>query len=355
MEHGYPLARLAACVAAARMRGRPTRIVVRNTERFGLIHLYFEQGHLIRIEGHRGSPLAALTDLATWQYGVLRQDDMEGEHTGGAIDPRLDAALFDVLGQLEARGVVQPVPPVPQFSRSGAGAAGAPNVSQFRRSASAASVPSWATPPAPRSLRSQHSQPTGPSATVSTPADLPPLDAIREIPEPPPSLRQAIAGEPLRSQRQPAAAQAVPQAAPIQAAQPIPAAQPLLPEEERLTEPQWQLIALVVRQILEKASGIVGEQMAQSMLRQALGHAARTGPLLTHVELDTSGWLRVLPPHEITQYSAYDVVDAIAALLTGFETRCATLVGAEQAQHILMSAAAPFRASLVQIGLDISA
>src|SRR5258705_13256882 len=76
MEHGHPLARLAAFVAAARARGRPTRLVLRNTERFGLVPLYFRYGHLDHVEGHLNTPLNSLVDLATWHLAVIRQDEI---------------------------------------------------------------------------------------------------------------------------------------------------------------------------------------------------------------------------------------------------------------------------------------
>src|SRR5258706_13216319 len=91
MEHGHPLARLAAFVAAARARGRPTRLVLRNTERFGLVHLYFRNGHLDHVEGHLNTPLNSLVDLATWQLGVIRQDEI-----GSGLPPSPGGGLLEI-------------------------------------------------------------------------------------------------------------------------------------------------------------------------------------------------------------------------------------------------------------------
>src|SRR5258706_11783153 len=116
MEHGHPLARLAAFVAAARARGRPTRLVLRNTERFGLVHLYFRNGHLDHVEGHLNTPLNSLVDLATWQLGVIRQDEIGSGLPPLPGDRTPATALTPGLPQLEARGGVQPAPPPPAWA-----------------------------------------------------------------------------------------------------------------------------------------------------------------------------------------------------------------------------------------------
>lgn len=124
-----------------------------------------------------------------------------------------------------------------------------------------------------------------------------------------------------------------------------------------LTGPQWQLIALVTRQVIERAGQQIGWQLADNMLRQALGQTATSKAPLRLVEIDTTGWLQMVASPEgksITDYPTAAVTDAVAALLTNFELRCAALVGAAQAQHILATATEPFRASLAQIGLAVA-
>src|SRR5260370_10345344 len=113
LERGSPLGRLAAFVAAARARGRPTRLVLRNTERFGLVHLYFRNGHLDHVEGHLNTPLNSLVDLATWQLGVIRQDEIGSGLPPSPVHRTLATALTDVLRPFEARAVVQPAPTAP--------------------------------------------------------------------------------------------------------------------------------------------------------------------------------------------------------------------------------------------------
>lgn len=324
MEHGHPFARLAADVAAARALGRPTRLVVRHTERFGLVHLYFHQGRLARVEGHLGTPLNSLFDLATWDQGVVRRDDDPGAFIEDE-DPQLEAVFADVMRQLQARGVVQPAPPARRWpSRAGSVPRSTPP-----RDSMASSYPS---------LR--------PSSSVGS-GDLPPLSTVDEIesrvpPGPPSEIRTTPAATP------------PPTAAPA----PGPHAPPPPPvsgaSQTRLTEPQWQLLALVIHQVVEKAGSLVGVQMAEGMLAQALQTAARGHPLLASLDVEALGWLKARDGESMTRYPAFDVADAVATLLTGFEMRCASLIGADQAHNMVAAAAGPFRAALLQIGLDVA-
>lgn len=299
MEYGFPFARLARLVADIRANGRTMRLVARNTERFGLVHLHFARGRLVQVEGHAGSALASIGDLASWRYGVVRQDT--SPQLAGPVppDPHLDAALEDTLRRLMADGIVQPVSlPTPRPS--------APSVSR-----PSVPVPSRATPPPPR-----------PPSIGS--GGLPPLS------------------------RAPAAAAPVPGSANNNAAtSPV--------RTDALTTPQWQLVALVVHQVIEGAGALIGAQMAENLLRQALTTAARSQPLLHDLTVDAGGWLKAREDGVIAHYATYDVAEAVAAVLTGFELRCASLLGAERAQDVILVAAAPFRNALAQIGLDISA
>jgi len=287
MEHGHPLARLAAFVAAARARGRPTRLVLRNTERFGLVHLYFRNGHLDHVEGHLNTPLNSLVDLATWQLGVIRQDEIGSGLPPSPVDRTLETALTAVLRQLEARGVVQPAPPARVWQNGQPGPR---------------SVPTAEMPPPLASAKS-----------------LPPLTVASDAP-----------------------------------LVPAPHSLPAASAADAMTIPQWQLLALVVHQVVERASELVGADMAAALLRSSLAHVARSAPVLRDVEVDSSVWLKATDETAILRFSMYDVAEAVASLLTNFEVRCASLMGAERAQAMVASAAAPFRASLSQIGLDVA-
>lgn len=309
MEHGHPFARLAADVAAARARGRPTRLVLRHTERFGLVHLYFQHGRLARVEGYLGTPMNSLYDLATWEQGVIRRDDDPGAFVEDN-DPQLEAALVDVLRQLEARGVVHPAPPA-----------------RVWRSHPSSVPGSGPLPDAPFGHRSDTSR----SRSSVGSGDLPPLPTVDEIERrTPPHAPSPLGTAPL--------------ATPATAAAP----------QNRLTEPQWQLLALVIHQVVEKAGGLVGAQMAEGLLAQALQHAARNHPLLSKLEMDALGWLKARDGDTMTLYPTFEVADAVATLLTGFEMRCASLIGAGKAQQMVAAAAGPFKAALLQIGLDVA-
>src|SRR5215475_3133929 len=110
MEHTYPLSRLSADVATVRTKSQTLRLVLRNTERFGLIHLYFERGHLVQVQGHRDSPLKSFADLATWTQGSIRQDEVSLGAEKRGVNPALEEGLDATLMQLESRGVVQAPP-----------------------------------------------------------------------------------------------------------------------------------------------------------------------------------------------------------------------------------------------------
>src|SRR5262245_42397049 len=153
MEHGYPLSRLPAIVAAVRARTAPMRLSLRNSERFGVLHLYFSGGRLVAVEGHRDSPLNSLADLATWQNGVIRRDDVESVPTD-TPDPRLEALFAHVLSELAARGVLAPPPRARSLSSQPA----PPSLTRF-----AASNPSFAV-----------STPAAPSLASPAVGDLPP-------------------------------------------------------------------------------------------------------------------------------------------------------------------------------------
>src|SRR5262249_5144875 len=138
-----------------------------------------------------------------------------------------------------------------------------------------------------------------------------------------------------------------------------PSAEPLspphVPAEGQLAAPQWQLIALAVRQVLAQTSALAGEARTARMLSQALLNTARAKPILAALTLDPSGWLVPLPEDAMTHYSRFAVADAVAALLADFEAQLAAVIGMEQAQAAIVTAVAPFRAGLAQIGFAISA
>ena len=329
MEQEYPLANLAQMVASALGQEHPTRLALRNTERFGIVHLYFAHGRLSHVAGHRASAQASLSDLATWHAGAIRRDEgssaavpsvdqFEGE---SALAPR----LAEAIRALEANGVISPSAPVsPVIPKpvSHGGVSGRLSPLTTHTHPGVSRLPSYPQTSGPLSLP--------PSALdmsqLEQVAGLPPLMDAAMPPEPPASLRGA-SGELRRA------------------------------SVELLSAPQWQLIALVTRQVVEHAGQQIGQQLAENLLRQALGQTAASKTPLRVVEVDSSGWLQAVSSPEgktITSYPTTEVADAIAALLTSFELRCAALVGALQAHQFIATATMPFRASLAQIGLAVT-
>jgi hypothetical protein len=296
MQRAYPLAQLSEMIAGARAQPRPARLVLRNTERFGLIHLYFAHSRLVRVEGHRETPLRSLEDLAAWRVGAVRRDDVEDLPGALAADPTLEAALDSSLRVLETHGISRAIRSV--------------------------------TPPAPQ----QAQQPAPVLRGTAGPSMIFDLDASAPGAPPPTVTMDGL----------PALAGVGPQGESVTAT------------ADRLTDPQWQLIAIAVRQVVEQAAQAVGLTMAEGLMRRALGRVATVKPPLRGMEVDGSGWLRLAPGVSLAGYSRYEIVEAIAALLGNFELRCASLVGAERAKQIITAATLPLSSSLAQVGLTIS-
>jgi hypothetical protein len=296
MEHTYPLSRLSIDITAVRAKGQTLRLVLRNTERFGLIHLYFERGHLVQVQGHKEGPLKSFADLATWTQGIIRQDDVALGAEKRGVNPGLEEGLDSTLMHLESRGVVQ-APPVGRPARSY----------------------QMETPP----------------YVLPMPFQAPSIVGVNDQPpswQSPPSV--PAAPHELFSDMQ---------TIPIASANP----------SDYLADSQWQLLALVVRQVVDQAGALLGKETADGFIRQSLAYGAVKRPPLRILEMDATGWLSPLPGQHISSYPLADVADAVAVLLTSFEDRCASVIGEADAHRLIANAARPFSASLAQLGLAI--
>jgi hypothetical protein len=300
MEQPSPLSRLSVDIAAIRAQHLTLRLVLRNTERFGLIHLYFERGRLVQVQGHKDTYTKTLADLATWTEGTIRRDDisagMERMDKAGS-NPALEEMLEGTLHQLESRGVIAPAP---------------------------VARPTTPYPPPPPAyvLPPAHQLPPYPGET----------DQQHSWPSPPGHLEPAA--HELFSDMQ---------------TMPIASANP----SDFLADSQWQLLALVVRQVVEQAGALLGKEAADAFIRQSLAYGAVKRPPLRILEMDATGWLSPLPGQHISAYPLADVADAVAILLTSFESRCASVIGEVDAHRLIANAARPFSASLAQLGLAI--
>jgi hypothetical protein len=306
----HHLTELSGLVAAIRVQGRTVRLVVRNVDRLGLLHLYFARGHLVHVEGHAGTPVMALRDLATWFHGAIRLDATAAPAAAGMDVDALDGALDLALRELEMRGVIYPAPPalpgtpfrMPNPSGPSRGTHGLPPLG----------APDPYAPPGNATVGPSRSLPTGLPSFMPSP--------------PPPSAPPG----------------------------PWPGGAPAA-DDQALTDPQWNLLALAVRQITEHIGQAVGGRMADTLLLQALERAAARDTFLAGLEMDESGWLRARQGDFTTRFPRHVAAEAIANLLTTYEASCATLLGAPHVQEIFAVALTPLRASLAQIGLTFSA
>jgi hypothetical protein len=301
MEQPSPLSRLSVDTAAIRTQRQTLRLVLRNTERFGLIHLYFERGRLVQVQGHKDTYVKTLADLATWTEGTIRHDDLSSgleRMDKAGSNPALEEALDGTMQQLESRGVVAPAP-----------------VARPTTPYQAPPPPAYVLPPA-------HQLPPYPGET----------DQQHSWPSPPGHLEPPA--HELFSDMQ---------------TMPIASANP----SDYLVDSQWQLLALVVRQVVEQAGALLGKETADGFIRQSLAYGAVKRPPLRILEMDATGWLSPLPGQHISAYPLADVADAVALLLTSFESRCASVIGEVDAHRLIANAARPFSASLAQLGLAI--
>jgi hypothetical protein len=300
MERAQPLAELVRLVAKVRSQGHTARLALHNTERFGLVHLTFERGRLIRVDGNTGGPAESLFDLESWRQGAIRIESIPA----GTIEPAsalpLDALLDATLAQLERTRVVHSAPPAVSHSWSLPDLA----VDTFSADASGAD----ATP-----------------AVLSAVPTVPTLPAAAMMPE----LASNGAG-----------AQSAPRRA-------------VRGGGDELTVPQWQLLALAVRQITEQAAVALGPQTSQAMLAEALAQASKGSAFLRQVEVDDTGWLRRLERADRGGSSTYEAAQAVATLLAVLESLYATRLGAPRVRRLITAAVAPLRNSLEQIGLTV--
>src|SRR5579859_4923592 len=112
MERAQQLSELVSLVATIRSQGRTARLALHNTDRFGLLHLYFEQGRLIRVEGNAGGPSESLFDLESWRHGAIRIETVAPGAVEAVSNLPLEPLLDATLAQLERARVAHSAPPV---------------------------------------------------------------------------------------------------------------------------------------------------------------------------------------------------------------------------------------------------
>ncbi len=303
MERAQPLAELVSLVAKVRSQGRTMRLALHNTERFGLVHLTFERGRLIRVDGSAGGPSETLFDLEAWRHGAIRMAPIPE----GTIEPvgtlPLDALLDATLAHMEQARIIHAAPPaiglLPEL----------PDLEVDTFSAAA--------------ISRVHEANVLLASVVPTVPTLP-----------------MIATQPERAENE----------AHTQSG----ARRAVSAGREELTEPQWQLLALAVRQVADQAAVALGPQVSQAMLEDALAQASRGSAFLRHITLDGTGWLRRQDGAERGGVQTFEAAQAIATLLAVLESFYATRLGAPRVRRLITAAVAPLRISLEQIGLTVA-
>ena len=124
--------------------------------------------------------------------------------------------------------------------------------------------------------------------------------------------------------------------------------------EQGISRAQWQVVTLLVHEISVGLGRAIGNQMSILLLQQALHHAARSHSVLFDLELDSDGWLHSVPEADISVHRPAELADAVAAVLAGYEKRCACLLTPAEAHGLVRNAAEPFRSSLSRLGLGIA-
>ncbi len=316
-ERQEPLRNLGVMAARLRATGGTGRLALRNSARRGMLHLYFERGQLVHLEGIRATIDDALIDLAGWTEGSLRFDSgvLPERQT---LTPEQEVFFQRTLILLQQHGVLAPVRETPQFT-----------------------APLTPTPP-PDPLR--------PLSRV-TPARLPALpETPQRSPEPfsPAFDPFPTPGEIRRVSHR------VPSAPPHDYSGPLPPASPPATTEVLLSPKQWELLVEVVRVMLESVGRLFGQRQAQNILQHVLAERSQGSEVLGLLQVDRHGWLRELRAHELLNQPLQEVATAFVLLISDFERRCAALLGEEKARQMITRALYPYQDALAEIGIALN-
>lgn len=320
IERQEPLRNLGMMIARIRATGGTGRLALRNTVRVGMLHLYFERGQLVHLEGSRASIDDALIDLAGWSDGVIRFDVgvLPERQT---VTPAQQDFFHRTLLMLQQRDVVDGVSTPPLFSAH----------------------PEKAAPPQTglRSLRQRTPArlPTVPTPSQGQPAQLDPtIDAFL-----PPGPIQRTAYRP-------------PSGPQGRKSRPLPPAAPAFPgtAEVLLSARQWELLVEVVNAMLESVGQLFGQRQAQNILQHVLMERSEESKVLELLQVDRQGWLREVRLHEMMTQPVQEVASAFVLLISDFERRCAGLLGEEKARQMIARALYPYHDDLAEIGIALN-
>ncbi len=326
IDRQEPLRNLATLVARLQgMRGTG-RLAIRNTVRMGTLHLYFELGRLVHVEGSRSSVDDCLVDLAGWTNGQIRLDiGVQTErHT---VTPEQESFFQRTLLLMQQRGTISvPSRPAAQFQASPP--PGGP-LSPPARSP----LPEMTPPRLPVSPVSPRRHDSGgPVVDVALTQG-----ARGREPHPPSPL-------PARGYSGP-----LPQMPPLSPISPHLAAAEVL-----LSSQQWGVLVDAARAMLEGVGHLFGQRQAQNILQHVLAERSDQSEPLGLLQVDRHGWLRELRPGEMLSQPVAEVSEAFVLLISDFERRCAALVGEEKARQLIARALHPYQEVLAEIGIVLN-
>jgi len=317
-----PLRNLGVIVARIRATSGAGRLALRNSARMGMLHLYFERGQLVHLEGTRATIDDALIDLAGWTEGLLRFDSgvLPERQT---VTPGQEDFFYRTLLLLQQNGVLDPVRQAPQFTAPLPQTA--PSLNQAR----------------PMSQMTPARLPVIPATPQRSPDQFDPsLD-----PFPTPAEIQRVSPR-------------LPSAPPRGYSGPLPPAPPPAgppaPTEVLLSPKQWELLVEVVRVMLEGVGRLFGQRQAQNILQHVLAERSQESEVLGLLQVDRHGWLRELRTHELLNQPLQEVATAFVLLISDFERRCAALLGEEKARQMITRALYPYQDALAEIGIALN-
>jgi hypothetical protein len=324
IDRQEPLRNLGAMVARIRATNGTGRLALRNTVRMGTLHLYFERGQLVHLEGSRANADDALIDLAGWSEGLMRFDV-------GVLPER--QTVTSEQQEFFHRTILL-------MQQRGALGSGPRGTAPFQTQPS---------PPAP-------SHPGGQPFSDFTPARFPSVPPTRQrLPEPldPTSDAFLPAQDIQRPMYKPASG---PQQERSGLKLPHSSFAPVVQgsAEVLLSARQWELLVEVMRAMLESVGQLFGQQQAQNILQHALAERSQESEVLGLLQIDRQGWLREQRLHEMLTQSVREVAAAFVLLISDFERRCAALLGEEKARQMIARALYSYHDDLAEIGIALN-
>ncbi|HEU5198083.1 MAG TPA: hypothetical protein VFU32_00520 [Ktedonobacterales bacterium] len=342
IDRQEPLRILATAVARIQGTGGTGRLALRNTVRMGTLHLYFELGRLVHLEGSRSNIDDCLIDLAGWTDGLIRLDiGVQTErHT---VTPEQETFFNQTLLLMQQRGVVNiPSRPMSRFPAApppaGPPIKDVPPISgPIPRNGPRPHLPERTPPRMPVMHGPPHLKPgiSGP-----LPEAPPTPEEVRRMSHPP---ERAYSG-PLPS--------APPAPGYAGRKQPVP---PAHTADILLSNRQWETLVDAMYAMLEGVGHLFGMRQAQNILQHVLAERSKQSEPLSMLQVDRQGRLHELRIGEMLNQPVEEVSEAFVLLISDFERQCAALLGPERARQIIARTLHHYQDGLAEIGIALNA